>query len=194
MWMPLPCEKAKIKLYTNSSFQLINRPYYDFRLDYVITRGHIHASIGHPCFMRGNDDVLWMAYWLRWTSSPKVETDDGVFTDSISARGIPDISDKDIENWNAIIEAMFQKHDDYGFEDWMINGNYGLSYSKFTIDEESPTAVSSYEESELNPERTPIVNTIDSIPKNKMVLSLSSSTVVNRDDKNGIDHIAKRWV
>jgi hypothetical protein len=76
----------------------------------------------------------------------------------------------------------------------MINGNYGLSYSKFTIDEESPTAISSYEESELNPEKAPMVNTIDWITKNQMVLSLSENTVVNRDDKNGIGHVAKRWV
>lgn len=194
MWVPLPSDRAKIKLYSDNTFQLINRPYYDFRNDYLITRGNIHTNIGHPCFMRGNDDVLWMCYWLRWTSSPKVSTDDGWFSDSISSKGVPDISDKDIENWDAIINSMFQKHDEYGFEDWMINGNYCLSYSKFTIDEESPTAISSYEESELNPLKSPIVNSIDRINKNRLVMRLSDSTVVNREDKNGMSHVAKRWV
>ena len=89
---------------------------------------------------------------------------------------------------------MFQKHDDYGFEDWMINCNYGLSYSKFTIDEESPTAISSYEESELNPLKVPMVNSIDRINKNQLVMRLSDSTVVNREDKNSMSHVAKRWV
>ena len=200
MWISLPNDSAKIKLYADNTFQLINRPYSNFYQNNIISRGNIHTNIGHPCFMRGNDDILWIAYWLRWTSgavsiSSKSNKVIGITTSTTTtAKGMPDISDKDIENWNSIIESMFQKHDDYGFEDWMINGNYGLSYSKFTIDEESPTAISSYEESELNPEKAPMVNTIDWITKNQMVLSLSENTVVNRDDKNGIGHVAKRWV
>jgi hypothetical protein len=201
MWMPLPLEKAKIKLYARSTFQLINRPYNGFINDYLVSRGNIHTNIGHPCFMRGNDNVLWIAYWLRWSSSTKIAShgDGGFFGTGLgegtyyNAEGLSDITDKDIENWNAIIDSMFEKHDEYGFEDWMINGNYGLSYSKFTIDEESPTDVSSFEESELNPEKVPIVNSIDWVPKSKMVLRLSDNTVVNRDDKNGMSHAAKRW-
>lgn len=200
MWLPLPNEKAKIRLYANSTFQLINRPYNSFKLDQYVTRGNIHTNVGHPCFMRGNDNVLWMSYWLRWTSttgskSTRHSTAWGLVTTghTYSQVGMSDISDKDIENWDAIINSMFEKHDEYGFEDWMINGNYKLSYPKFTIDEESPTDVSSFEESELNPEKVPIVNSIDWVPKSQMVLRLSDNTVVNRDDKNGMSHAAKRW-
>ena len=199
MWISLPNEKSKIKLYSQGSFQLINRPYSDFRENNEVMRGNIHINIGHPCFMRGNDDVLWMAYWLRWTSPPIISTRKNkkwgiTVSKTTTAKGVADISDKDIENWTSIINAMFQKHDDYGFEDWMINGNYGLSYSKFTIDEESPTAVSSYEESELNPLKAPMVNSVDHINKNQLVMRLSDSTVVNREDKNAMSHVAKRWV
>ena len=201
MWIPLPSDKCKIKIYSKNTFQLINRPYCSFSGDEQVTRGNIHTNIGHPCFMRGNDDVLWMSYWMRWTStaegkSSKQSTLGGLVTTghTYSQESPSDISDKDIENWNAIIDSMFEKHDEYGFEDWMINGNYGLSYSKFTIDEESPTDVSSFEESELNPEKVPIVNSIDWVPKSQMVLRLSDNTVVNRDDKNSMSHAAKRWV
>lgn len=201
MWVPLPNDKAKIKIYSDNTFQLINRPYSNFSYDHIVSRGNKHTNIGHPCFMRGNDDVLWMCYWLRWSSdyvyiSKSSSKLFGIFelSSSTTSHGSPDMSDKDIENWNAILNSMFQKHDDYGFEDWMINCNYGLSYSKFTIDEESPTAVSSYEESELNPLRAPMVNSIDRINKNQLVMRLSDSTVVNREDKNGMSHVAKRWV
>ena len=194
MWIPLPRDKAKIKLYNKNTFQLINRPVYQlnwFGRDLV---GFEHKNIGHPCFMRGNDDILWICYWQRWTSTRGEETEGGgIFDKIIEVEGIQDIYKSDVENWTAIRSSMFEKHDDYGFDDWMINGNYLLSNHRFTIDEESPTTISTYEESTIGPDRVAPVNSIDKVNKNKLVLSLSSGTVISRDDDNGILDVAKRW-
>jgi hypothetical protein len=88
---------------------------------------------------------------------------------------------------------MFEKHDDYGFEDWLINCNYLLSYSKFTVDEEQPSEVLTFEDSSIAPNKSEPVNSIDEYDGGIMTLSLSSGTVVSRDDGNELVDTAKRW-
>ena len=144
--------------------------------------------------MRGNDDLLWLCYWQRWTSTRGTAESGGTILDeTITVGGIQDIFKDDVDNWTAIREAMFEKHDDYGFDDWMINGNYLLSNHRFTIDEESPTAISTYEESTIAPDKVAPVNSIDDVSDNALVLKLSTGTVVSRDNDNGMLDVAKRW-
>ena len=194
MWIPLQRDRAKIRLYNRDTYQLINRPFSVmdwFNRDLV---GFEHKNIGHPCFMRGNDDLLWMCYWQRWTSTRGDEKEGGSVLDkTITVPGVQDIYKSDIENWTSIRESMFDKHDDYGFDDWMINGNYLLTNHRFTIDEETPSEVSSYEESSIAPDKVAPVNSIDEVPDNEITLTLSTGTVVSRDDDNGFTVVAKRW-
>lgn len=193
-WIALPNDSAKLKLYAIDTYQLINRPTaykYWFNRD---LKGYLHKNIGHPCFMRGNDDVLWMCYWLRWSSSRGAEKSSGsLLTEKITVEGLQDIMKLDVDNWERIVDSMFQKHDEYGFEDWLINGNYLLSYSKFTIDEEQPSEVLSFEDATLAPNKAELVNSIDDYDGETLTLSLSSGTVVSRDDGNEYIDTAKRW-
>lgn len=194
MWMALPRDRGKIKLYNKNTYQLINRPYQYMYYAKRDLGGFEHKNIGHPCFMRGNDDLLWVCYWQRWTSSRGKEEEEGSVLDkTITVGGIQDIFKDDVDNWKAVRDSMFEKHDDYGFDDWMINGNYLLSNHRFTIDEESPTSISTYEESTIAPDRVAPVNSIDECDGGSMVLRLSSGTVVSRDDDNGVIDVAKRW-
>jgi hypothetical protein len=193
-WIPLPNDSAKIKMYLKDTFQLINRPtaYHDwFTRD---LKGYMHKNIGHPCFMRGNDDVLWMCYWLRWTST-RGEKDEGgsLLSKTVTIEGMQDIMKEDVENWENIVSSMFERHDEYGFEDWLINGNYLLSYSKFTIDEEQPSDILTFEDSSLAPNKVEPVNSVDEFDESVMTLSLSTGTVVSRDDGNEYVDTAKRW-
>jgi hypothetical protein len=194
MWIALPRDKCKIKLYNKNTYQLINRPFYTLNWCYRDLQGFEHKNLGHPCFMRGNDDVLWMCYWQRWTSTRGTQQDGGTILDkTITVGGIQDIFKVDVDNWTAIRESMFEKHDDYGFDDWMINGNYLLSNHRFTIDEESPSSISTYEESTLAPDKVAPVNSIDDVDENALVLKLSTGTVISRDNYNGSLEVAKRW-
>ena len=193
-WIALPNDSAKLKLYMKDTFQLINRPtaYKDwFSRD---LKGYLHKNIGHPCFMRGNDDTLWICYWLRWTSTRgKKRTGGSILTETITYDGMQDIMKPDVENWESIISSMFEKHDEYGFEDWLINCNYLLSYSKFTVDEEQPSEVLTFEDSSIAPNKSEPVNSIDEYDGGTMTLSLSSGTVVSRDDGNELVDTARRW-
>ena len=194
MYAPLTRDSAKVKQFADKSFQLINRAYTYVEHDWRDHNGWIHKSLGHPCFFRGNDDCLWIAYWLRWTTGNLGEKKErSLFTETTTMDGAYDISKDDIENWESIIDLMFEKHDDYGFEEWMANCDYGVAYKKFTIDEESPTKVSTYEEATLNPNKVMPMNDIDRFNTTKIKLRLSSGTVVGRDDTNGMMDVAKRW-
>lgn len=194
MWISLPRDKCKIKLYNKNTYQIINRPYQILDWNNRDLVGYEHKNIGHPCFMRGNDDLLWLCYWQRWTSTRGTEESGGTILDkTITVGGIQDIFKDDVDNWTAIREAMFEKHDDYGFDDWMINGNYLLSNHRFTIDEESPTSISTYEESTIAPDKVAPVNSIDDVSDNALVLKLSTGTVISRDNDNGMLDVAKRW-
>lgn len=194
MYSPLPRDSARVKLFSEKSFQLINRPYTYVGNDWRDHNGWSHKCIGHPCFFRGNDDMLWIGYWKRWTSGNLDEKKTrSLFTETTTMDGSYDISTDDLENWDSIIDLMFEKHDDYGFDEWMANCDYGVAYKKFTIDEESPTPVPTFEESTLNPNKAPPVNSIDKVGRNSMILSLSSGTVIDRDDDNGTIDPAKRW-
>ena len=194
MYIPLSRDSAKIKSYADQSFQLINRPYSYVAHDYRDHNCWIHRNLGHPCFFRGNDDQLWMAYWMRWsTGNLNEHKNKHLLSEDTTMDGAYDISTDDIQNWDEIIETMFEKHDDYGFDEWMVNGDYGCAYKKFTIDEESPTAISSVEESTLNPEKIPPVNSIDRSDGARLKFTLSTGTVIGRDDQNGLLDTAKRW-
>ena len=194
MWISLPREKCKLKLYNKNTYQLINRPYQFLQWNDRDLLGFEHKNIGHPCFMRGNDDLLWMCYWQRWTSTRSSEESGGsILDETITVGGVQDIFKDDIDNWTSIRESMFEKHDDYGFDDWMINGNYLLSNHRFTIDEESPTSITTYEESTIAPDKVAPVNSIDDVADSTMVLKLSTGTVVSRDNDNGMLDVAKRW-
>lgn len=194
MYIPLSRDSAKIKSYADQSFQLINRPYSYVEHDERDHNCWIHRNLGHPCFFRGNDDQLWMAYWMRWSTGNLAEhRTKHLLSEDTSMDGAYDVSTDDIQNWDGIIETMFEKHDDYGFDEWMVNGDYGCAYKKFTIDEESPTAISSVEESTLNPQKIQPVNVIDRPDRAKLKFSLSTGTVIGRDDDNGMLDTAKRW-
>lgn len=194
MYIPLSRDSAKIKSYADQSFQLINRPYSYVEHDYRDHNCWIHRNLGHPCFFRGNDDQLWMAYWMRWsTGNLNEHKSKHLLSEDTSMDGAYDISTDDVQNWDEIIESMFEKHDDYGFEEWMVNGDYGCAYKKFTIDEESPTAISSVEESTLNPERIPPTNHIDRPDRTTLKFTMSTGTIIGRDDDNGMLDTAKRW-
>lgn len=193
-YIPLSRDSAKLKQYSDRTFQLINRPYSNVEHAYRDNNGWIHRNIGHPCFFRGNDDQLWVCFWMRWTNpNGDLDRDDSWFESKSSMDSEYDISTDDIKNWDAIIDSMFEKHDEYGFDEWLANGDYGISYKKFTIDEESPTAIQTFEESGLNPDRVVPINTIDRSEGSVMTLRLSGSTVIGRDNGNGVEHIAKKW-
>ena len=193
-YIPLSRDSAKLKQYSERTFQLINRPY-----SYAENAGRdsnnwIHRNIGHPCFFRGNDDQLWVSFWMRWSNpNGDLERDDSWFNSESWMDSDYDISEDDVKNWDSIIDSMFDKHDEYGFDEWLANGDYGISYKKFTIDEEAPTAILSYEESNLNPDKIAPVNMIDKSDGHVMTLRLSSSTVIGRDNGNTIGHVAKKW-
>ena len=193
-YIPLSRDSAKLKQYSDKTFQLINRGY-----SYVRNAGRdfnswMHRNIGHPCFFRGNDDQLWICFWMRWSNpNGDLERDDSWFNAKSWMSSNYDISSDDIKNWDSIIDSMFDKHDEYGFDEWLANGDYGISYKKFTIDEEAPTAIQSYEESNLNPDKIAPVNMIDKSDGHVMTLRLSSSTVIGRDNGNTIGHVAKKW-
>lgn len=194
MYIPLSRDSAKVKSYADQSFQLINRPYSYVEHDERDHSCWIHRNLGHPCFFRGNDDQLWMAYWMRWSTGNLAEhRTKHLLSEDTSMDGAYDVSTDDIQNWDGIVESMFEKHDDYGFDEWMVNGDYGCAYKKFTIDEESPTAISSVEESTLNPQKIPPMNVIDRPERGKLKFSLSTGTVIGRDDDNGLLDTAKRW-
>ena len=193
-WIPLPLDRAKIKQFANRSFQLINRPYSYIRYDWRDHNGWIHKNIGHPCFFRGNDDQLWMSYWMRWsTGYHSVNVERSLFTEKTTMTGAYDVSTDDVENWDSIIEAMFDKRDEYGFDEWMANADYGIAYKKFTISEESPNEILTYEHSTLNPSKTAPVNTVTDVEDSSLVLSLSTSTLISRENDTGVMQVAKRW-
>ena len=194
MYAPLTRDSAKIKVFAEKSFQLINRAYTFISHDWRDHNGWVHKNLGHPCFFRGNDDCLWISYWKRWSTGNLAEKKSrSLFTESTSMDGAYDISKDDIENWDNIIDQMFEAHDDYGFDEWMANCDYGLSYKKFTIDEESPSKISTFEESTLNPNREMPMNDIDRFDNARMKITLSAGTVIGRDDGNTMTDVAKRW-
>lgn len=194
MWIPLPREKCKVKLYSKNTYQLMNRAFYPLSWCWRDLVGFEHKNIGHPCFMRGNDDVLWMCYWQRWTSTRgSEEYGGGIMDKTITVGGVQDIYKVDVDNWTAIRESMFEKHDDYGFDDWMINGNYLLSNHRFTIDEEVPSDVSTYRESSIAPDRIAPVISVEDVETASLTLTLSNNTIVSRDDDNRWNNAAKRW-
>jgi hypothetical protein len=45
----------------------------------------------------------------------------------------------------------------------------------------------------MNPDKAPLVNSIEETQENTMILSLSSGTVISRDDDNSILDTADRW-
>ena len=193
-WIPLPNDKSKIKMYYKNTYQLINRPISEKNWMERDLLGYVHKNIGHPCFMRGNDDTLWMAYWLRWTSTRgKQESGGTILNKEVSVGGIQDITTLDTENWDAILSSMFEKHDDYGFDEWLINGNYLLNNHRFTVDEEVPSVVLTAQESTVAPDKTAPVNSVDKSSGSELVLSLSSGTVISRDNLNSLENAAKRW-
>jgi hypothetical protein len=95
--------------------------------------------------------------------------------------------------WDDIINTMFEKHDDYGYDEWLVNGEYGLSYKKFTVNEEQPNEILTADDSSLNPDKAPLNNSIEETPENTMILSLSTGTVISRDDDNSTIDTAQRW-
>lgn len=193
-WIPLSREACRLKQYAKSTFQLINRPYTYVAYDWRDHNGWIHKNIGHPCFFRGNDDQLWISYWMRWTTGNLSEhKESSLFTETTTMSGAYDISTDDIKNWDNIVDSMFEKHDDYGFDEWLMNGDYGIEYSKFTIREEEPTSIDSYEQSSLNPNKVPPVNSIDDISSARLKISLSPNNVVSRNNENSLISIAKKW-
>lgn len=194
MYAPLTRDSAKIKIFAEKSFQLINRAYTFIAHDWRDHNGWVHKNLGHPCFFRGNDDCLWISYWKRWSTSNLAEKRSrSLFTESTTMDGAYDVSKDDIENWDNIIDQMFETHDDYGFDEWMANCDYGLSYKKFTIDEESPSKISTFEESTLNPNKEMPMNDIDRFDNARLKISLSGGTVIGRDDGNTMTDVAKRW-
>ena len=194
MYAPLTRDSAKIKIFAEKSFQLINRAYTYIGYDWRDHNGWVHKNLGHPCFFRGNDDCLWISYWKRWTTGNLREVKSrSLLTETTKMDGAYDISKDDIENWDNIIDQMFEVHDDYGFDEWMSNCDYGLAYKKFTIDEESPSKISTFEESNLNPNREMPMNDIDRFDKVRLKISLSGGTVIGRDDGNTMTDVAKRW-
>ena len=193
-WIPLQKDKCKIKLFANDTFQLLNRPYSYLRYDKRDHWGWIHKNLGHPCFFRGNDNELWLAYWLRWTSANGTEDKSGwMWSETTKMTGEYDISKDDIQLWDDIINSMFEKHDDYGFDEWLMNGEYGLEYKKFTVSEEVPNEILTADDSTLNPNSAPLINAISKLDENTLTLSLSTGTVISRDDDNSMLDTAERW-
>lgn len=193
-WIPLPKDNAKIKLFAKDTFQLFNRQYYYISYDKRDHQGWIHKNLGHPCFFRGNDNELWMSYWLRWTSGNGSEKKSGwMWSETTKMSGEYDISKDDVSLWDDILSTMFEKHDDYGYDEWLVNGEYGLTYEKFTVNEEVPSEILTADESTMNPDKAPLVNSIEETQENTMILSLSSGTVISRDDDNSILNTADRW-
>lgn len=193
-WMPLPKDKAKLRLFAKNTFQLFNRQYSYIAHDRRDHVGWIHKNLGHPCFFRGNDNELWMSYWLRWTSGYGSEDKSGwMWSETTKMSGEYDISKDDIALWDDIINTMFEKHDDYGYDEWLVNGEYGLTYKKFTVNEEQPNEILTADDSSLNPDKAPLANSIEETPENTMILSLSTGTVISRDDDNSTIDTAQRW-
>ncbi len=193
-WMPLPKDKAKLRLFAKNTFQLFNRQYSYIGHDKRDHVGWIHKNLGHPCFFRGNDNELWMSYWLRWTSGYGSEDRSGwMWSETTKMSGVYDISKDDIALWDDIINTMFEKHDDYGYDEWLVNGEYGLTYKKFTVNEEQPNEILTADDSTLNPDKAPLNNSIEETPENTMILSLSTGTVISRDDDNSTIDTAQRW-
>lgn len=193
-WIPLPKDDAKHKLFAKNTFQLYNRQYSYISHDERDHQGWIHKNLGHPCFFRGNDNEIWMAYWLRWTSGNGSESKSGwMWSETTKMSGVYDISKDEIQLWGEILNSMFEKHDDYGYDEWLVNGEYGLSYKKFTVNEEVPNEILTAEDSSLNPDKAPLVNSIEETPENTMILSLSTGTVISREDDNSTLDTAERW-
>jgi len=193
-WIPLTRDSATVRMFADRTFQIYNKAYSYVKHDARDNLGWIHKVLGHPCFFRGSDDVLWMAYWIRWTTGYEDEKrDKSLFTETTTMSGVYDISTDDIDTWDAIIEEMFDRHDDYGFSEWLVNGDYGVDYEKFTVDQEIPSEILTFESSELNPDKSPLVNTIDRGERHVMKLTLSSGTVIARDDLLSPLDRAKKW-
>lgn len=198
-WIPLTRDSCNVKIDVSKTHQLISRPYSYVGWNERDLGGWVHRSIGHPCFFRGNDNILWMCTWNRWTSSRgnRSGSSKGILA-KVGKYKVPPTSDiysEDISDWNTIISRMFDTHDDYGFEEWLCNSDYGIDYEYFTISEEVPSLSAEVEDmaDALNPEKTllnTIVNTAD-LDEHTLTLGLSTSndvSVNNELEKKSLLH------
>lgn len=191
MYVPLHQDDCRLVYLDNTTAQTLIRANsyqkYHFR-----DRGNIDTIYtGTPVLTRFSDGRMWLALWLRWSGLGYAKLDKSkwsVHTSSIVAQW----SESDMKQHSKIMHQMFEKHDDYGFDEWCINSNYGVEYKYFTLNEEVPGEIADKGASHLINTKTDIFTTqMDDTVTAELTFEMQTPTIER--SKNDTMTTVEKW-
>lgn len=158
LYVPLYQDDCRLVYLDNTTAQTLIRANsyqkYHFR-----DRGNIDTIYtGTPVLTRFSDGRMWLALWLRWSGLGYGKLDKSKWSVHTSNM-VTQWTDSDLKQHSQIMHKMFEKHDDYGFDEWCINSNYGVEYKYFTVNEEVPGEIVGKGQSHLINTKTDIFTT-----------------------------------
>lgn len=190
LYVPLHADDCRIKYLDDQTGQTLIRAH-GYQKQLYRDRHTVDVIWdGTPAFTRFSDGRMWMALWIRWSG---IGWDATVkHWDKHSVNMTQQWTTSDAQLHTQIVSQMFDKHDDYGYDEWCINSNYGLEFKYFTVSEETPTEFKSKGESHLINTKTDIMTTeLDETDCGEIKFTIQTPTIER--NKNDLLTTVEKW-
>lgn len=190
LYVPLYQDDCRMKYLDNSTAQTLIRANEYQEYLFRDTETVETSWQGTPVISRFSDGRMWLALWLRWTGIGYGDVDKGVLAHETKFQQQWQNADEMMQT--QILSEMFKRHDDYGYNEWCINSNYGTEYKYFTVNEEVPSVIGNKYQSHLINTKTDIL-TSEFDDKVTATIELSIQTPTIERSKNDLISTVEKW-